>query len=215
MSDDTEFEIAAHAPEPTPLWWKTIWIIWGSLLAVIVTLIDRNLLHGGLWLLAGLLAGTYAFRFLYPLWSWYEDHFAAPDWNGLAAAALNKRFDSEEFKTHSEKTLFAAALTIPAVCAMLHGVLLGPVVGALYSLSAEWDASALAGSIAGLLVVPPFVSLVLAIVIAVVMPFPVERTGRSKLACRMLMLVSPVFVFPAVLHCLKPVFRARQRVVRL
>lgn len=185
---------------------------------MIVTLADGNLFHGGLWLLVGLLAGTRAFRFLYTnsrqIWSWYRDYFAATD-RRVLAAALIKGLDSEEFKARTEKTQFAAALTIPSFCAMLHGVLLGPVVGALYSLSPEWEASALAGSIAGLLVVPPFVSLILAIVIAVDMPFAVERTGRSKLACRMLMLVSPVFIFPAVWRCLRAAFRARQRVVRL
>lgn len=155
--------------------------------------------------------GLRIFRPLFDsFFDWYENHFADPNRDSLMHAALGKRFRGREFDAFIEDQQFTALITVPPLLGLFHGALIGPIMGALYTLTPEWNASASHGSIAGLLVTPLFLSLVYAAALAFFLPTHNEGMARSRRVRRWLLLVSPVFVIPAVFNCMRAALCSRR-----
>lgn len=162
---------AAKTVEPKR-WWAAVWLVWGVLCASIIAIHDRSWIAAAEWLVAGPAVGLLAFRML---GAFIE--FVAPSgywWRGK----WHDDGESFEFEmrdeSHSPIVLGGRDLlpfldpnrkpweVLPIVAVgvgMVHGVLLGGVVGALLPWASEWRGPAWQGALLGVVCGVPAVGL--------------------------------------------------------
>lgn len=153
-------------------WWVAVWLVWGLLCASIIAIHDRSWIAAAAWLVAGPAVGLLAFRML---GAFIE--FVAPSgywWRG------KWHDDSESFEfeisdeSHSPIVLGGRHLLpfldpnrkpweiLPMVAVgvgMVHGVLLGGIMGALWPWASQWRGPAWQGALLGVVFGVPAVGL--------------------------------------------------------
>ncbi|HJT33130.1 MAG TPA: hypothetical protein VJ783_13895 [Pirellulales bacterium] len=168
-------------------WWVAVWLVWGLLCASIIAMQDRSWIAAAAWLVAGPAVGLLAFRML---GAFIE--FVAPSgywWRGK----WHDDGESFEFEIrdeiHSPIVLGGREILpfldpnrkpweiVPIVAVgvgIVHGILLGGVVGALLPWSSEWRGPAWQGALLGAVCGVPAVGLLGAVATAV---FVLTRKG--------------------------------------
>ncbi|HEY2414777.1 MAG TPA: hypothetical protein VGI40_21205 [Pirellulaceae bacterium] len=111
---------------------------------------------------------------------------AAPEW--------------AEFERLGEEDSLGAFLGMPVFVGLVHGSLLGGIAGALSPLDPSVRLPAWQGAVLGILVGIVAVSFLAAIIFAVYVPMPQRLSLSTRLARRIVIAVSPLFVVPIAWH---------------
>jgi hypothetical protein len=220
-------------------WPLILLTLWGGIIAALVAWFDKNPLAAIACLVTGVAIGcltpSLLDRLSLPIFDWYvqfwkddarenrrtelfsrivgSDEFkrlteAGHSQEELAEFVWNGAPESEEYKRLIEEDGFSAVLALPVFSGLFHGSLLGGIVGALYPLDPNprlpaWQAAAL-GVVAG-----PIIVSFLAAIMCAATTIPKDLPASSRLSRRLLMIVSPLFVFPVAWHCVKHLLRRR------
>jgi hypothetical protein len=191
----------------TPQWWIILWMSWGLVLAVLSFRFDASPLFAGLWLGAGAFFGLVvpsAFRsFLTPLLEWYHSRILGTNWpSRLYGLVREEATRSDEFERSIDEEVFVGTLAAVPLVALFYGVLISPIVGALWRPNVGISAAASVGAALGLLVGPALLSTLSGLLIACVYRSERRLPLRVQLSRRGLMAISSFLIIPAVWHSL-------------
>jgi len=120
-------------------------------------------------------------------------------------ALHEEAIESEEIERWMEEDEFRHALPIPPLFGLLHGTLAGPIVGALCGLDSDLAVSASTGAAWGILIGPVLVALIAGAAMASTVRMNRELPLRVRLVRRGLLVISAVYIVPALWHCLKTI----------
>jgi hypothetical protein len=201
-------------PISTPRWWVVVWLIWGLVVGGIVLWLDHNQIAAALWVLVGIVTGTWALKalrpFSSPAFQWVHNFASDPDRERrIVELVMEEKTDTEEFKRLSDSAACDALLIAPLMCGFVHGALLGGIGGALSSLDPALNLTASQGALYGIFLSIVGVSFVATIVFAVMMPADKTKPIASRLVQRARMLMAPLLLFPVAWYCLKWVIKRR------
>jgi hypothetical protein len=202
-------------PARTPRWWIAIWCLWGAVMGSVVLWLDHDPLTSILWMIAGMAIGTCGVAIARPLSSsihdWYIN-FASAIWRDqrLCELAIDEKTDTAEFERLCVDEAFKSMAFIPPTMGLFHGTLLGGIAGAFCGLGAARGISASYGALWGIVFGVIGVAFLWALILAVMAPLDNTRPLRSRISDRVLMVMSPLFVFPIVFHCARFMVKRRR-----
>jgi hypothetical protein len=182
-----------------------------------ILLLDPHPWPAWLWVAAGCAVGLFGFRafrpFAEPLAEWYLWRNTTVERElRIATLAMDERaIETEEIKEWKEQQEFRLALVISPLAGLFHGTLAGGIVGALCGLDSDLDVSASTGAALGVLVGPAIVALAAGAAMASVVHLSRELPLRVRLVRRGVLLISAVYIIPAIWHCLKTMCRSGLR----
>jgi hypothetical protein len=155
-----------------------------------------------------------AARSLLPrVFQWYQDRFVG----AFRLSHLDARFRDERTQTEAvsrssddvDEMAFAGTLAVMPLVGVFYGILLGPILGALWRPSIGTTVPASAGAALGLVVGPAWLSAVAGVAIACVYRPQRRVSARTRWLRRGLIAISAVLLVPALLYALTSARRQR------
>ena len=204
-----------ESDQGTPRWWIVTWSVWGLVIGAIVLWLDRSPLTSIGWAIAGFAIGTWGVAVSRPFASgimdWYDNFAAEPLRDQrMFELAMDQQTESPEFDRLCRDEAFKAFAIAPPMMGLFHGTLIGSIAGAFSALDATLGVSASRGALCGAAIGVVGFAFLAALVFAVMSPLDNTRPIRSRIADRAFMVLSPLFVFPAALHCLRRMVKRRR-----
>jgi hypothetical protein len=162
-----------------------------------------------IWAAIGIAVGAFAPRLVSPLLEpacdWYHRLGHDPESEGrVNQLFLKQRWDQKEVDQLCQGNLFGPMMALPPAFGLFQGVLIGGLVGALWPYGAT---SASRGALVGLAIGGLFASLLMAVILAIMIPTDTLKPSRSRMLQRATILAAPLFVIPVIWHCTKWLFR--------
>ena len=215
---------AQPRPERWHIAWLLVWTAWGAAIGLLIIFVDGNVTGGLSWLSAGFFIGSCGIQVLTPLATpfqhWYQRFQTSDDHLGqlmrITMAGIDAGRDeeslrkameryqaSDEYERFLEDVTFSTMLAVPPLFGLLHGTLLGGIVGALAPISPELGVSSGRGALLGILIGPLLLSFLAAATCFVMYRSPMRTSRSVRLTRRVKLLVSPVLIIPAILYCLE------------
>jgi hypothetical protein len=190
--------------------------------AGVVLLADRRLDLAAPWAAGGVIVGLFGLKvlrpFSSPMWEWYRlwsRHEAriqptcVLDHNETISSEEQGLHRAEESQRNREEWDMALYLALPATFGLFHGILWGPLFGALLGLDDDVGFAASVGAVLGVVIGPVVVAFIAGVTLACIAgPIP-GRSWRARLARRCWIVAAPLLFVPCVWYCLRTMVRQR------
>ena len=199
----------------TPSWWLSLWVTWGVMLTFLACLADGINVSSFTWLIAGCGYAVLFFPLTRPLVTpvsdWYERLAEpTPEHQRRLRELVMRGADSTDAELHMLSTTGANRLAsiAPLFAAGTHGIIFGSLAGVTWAFHPHTELTATSCGLIGSAIGVPTAAIIAAIAFAAFLPGQ-ERVSR-RMSPWLLLLLSPLFVFPVALHCVRW-FRQRER----
>jgi hypothetical protein len=195
-----------------PRWWVVLWFAWGLLVAALVLLLDEHPWLAVPWALTGTLLALLGWKAFYRLslqvFEWNSTRKRNADLRRrIFLLIAERKTDAEEFKQLTAEDMFQRHLLLAPLVGLVHGLLLGPVAGALFGLDDTASISASLGAALGSVLGPMLIAFLVALTVAYCVELDNSLPFRERLARRALLILSPLLILSFAWRCLRRLFR--------
>ena len=176
--------------------------------------LDQQPWPAAFWAVGGPVIGFFGMRvlrtFSTPLAEWYRGrNDGRSRLDRMATLLMEGKTESEEFQRLSAEDTFLACVAVPPLFGLFYGIPLGAIGGALCALDRDLGIPASVTAALGMIIGYVYLSGIAALTCACVVSLDGALPFRVRMVRRGLLLISPLLMIPAVLHCLHSVMRRR------